>query len=195
MNNIGSSAIRWWNLQQFRMPCRRLTEHLLQDEKIAAPLIELAALEKEIDELNDEIKNEAVSVPAVAETGGGDRSMIIALVLLFGLIRRQFSECLHRAPASRPFHRHPAIPLPPVQGTDQILRQYSRHQFLLLRGKCRSCGEPISWRYPLVELLNGLFYVWVYHEFGLNGEAVLMMALLLVPDRHHLYRFRSSDHP
>ena len=36
-----------------------LAEHLLQDEKIAAPLIELAALEKELDRLNDEIKNEA----------------------------------------------------------------------------------------------------------------------------------------
>jgi hypothetical protein len=37
----------------------KLAEHLLQDEKIAAPLIEIAALEKELDRLNDEIKSEA----------------------------------------------------------------------------------------------------------------------------------------
>ena len=37
----------------------KLAEQLLQDEKIAAALIEIAALEKELDRLNDEIKNEA----------------------------------------------------------------------------------------------------------------------------------------
>jgi len=36
----------------------KLAEQLLQDEKITASLIELAALEKELDRLNDEIKNE-----------------------------------------------------------------------------------------------------------------------------------------
>jgi leader peptidase (prepilin peptidase)/N-methyltransferase len=48
--------------------------------------------------------------------------------------------------------------------------------FLILRGKCRNCGEPISWRYPLVELMNGLFYAWIVNEFWAGGEAYLMMA-------------------
>jgi hypothetical protein len=47
-----------------------LAEQLLQDEKIAAPLIEIAALEKELDRLNDEIKNEAsVFRPAPKQAG------------------------------------------------------------------------------------------------------------------------------
>ena len=37
----------------------KLTEHLLQEEKVAASLIELIALEKELDRLSDEIENEA----------------------------------------------------------------------------------------------------------------------------------------
>jgi vacuolar-type H+-ATPase subunit D/Vma8 len=37
----------------------KLAEQLLQDEKIAAALLEIAVLEKELDRLNDEIKNEA----------------------------------------------------------------------------------------------------------------------------------------
>ncbi len=34
--------------------------------------------------------------------------------------------------------------------------------WLMLRGKCRSCKMPISGRYPLVELCNGLLFVLVY---------------------------------
>ena len=43
----------------------KLTEHLLQDEKITSALIEITALEKELDNLYDEIKAEqAVYHPA-----------------------------------------------------------------------------------------------------------------------------------
>ena len=31
--------------------------------------------------------------------------------------------------------------------------------WLILRGRCRTCGEPISARYPLVELLTGALFV------------------------------------
>ncbi len=34
--------------------------------------------------------------------------------------------------------------------------------WLFLKGKCHSCGEKISGRYPLVESLNALLYVWVF---------------------------------
>ncbi len=30
--------------------------------------------------------------------------------------------------------------------------------WLILRGRCRSCGEPISWRYPTVELTTGILF-------------------------------------
>ncbi len=42
--------------------------------------------------------------------------------------------------------------------------------FLLLRGKCHSCGIKISWQYPLVELVTALLfvglYLWVERNFG-----------------------------
>lgn len=34
--------------------------------------------------------------------------------------------------------------------------------FLLLRGKCRWCQSPIGVHYPLVELLTGVLFVWIY---------------------------------
>jgi leader peptidase (prepilin peptidase)/N-methyltransferase len=38
--------------------------------------------------------------------------------------------------------------------------------FLLLRAKCRSCKAPISWRYPLVEALNGLLTLLLFVKYG-----------------------------
>jgi leader peptidase (prepilin peptidase)/N-methyltransferase len=44
-------------------------------------------------------------------------------------------------------------------GCDYLIRWYDNIpilSYLLLKGKCRSCGAPISIQYPAVELLNGL---------------------------------------
>jgi len=38
--------------------------------------------------------------------------------------------------------------------------------FILLKGKCRSCGVGISFRYPLVEALNGLLTLLLFLKFG-----------------------------
>jgi leader peptidase (prepilin peptidase) / N-methyltransferase len=39
--------------------------------------------------------------------------------------------------------------------------------WLLLRGRCRHCGERISFRYPTVELLTAVLFVACYVRFGL----------------------------
>ncbi|MBW2466802.1 MAG: prepilin peptidase [Deltaproteobacteria bacterium] len=40
--------------------------------------------------------------------------------------------------------------------------------FILLQRKCRSCGAPISWQYPMVELAMGLLSVALLFKFGLT---------------------------
>ncbi|MEA1962047.1 MAG: prepilin peptidase [Bacillota bacterium] len=40
--------------------------------------------------------------------------------------------------------------------------------YLFLRGKCHYCGEKISPRYPLVELLTGLSFYMVFLTYGLS---------------------------
>lgn len=53
--------------------------------------------------------------------------------------------------------------------------------FVLLMGKCRRCGKPISWRYPLVEGLTGILFVLVYVVHGTAEPAmgpVIVMALV-----------------
>ncbi len=38
--------------------------------------------------------------------------------------------------------------------------------WLFLLGKCRNCKLPISWRYPGIELLTAVFFVWIWVTFG-----------------------------
>src|SRR5919204_6984730 len=42
--------------------------------------------------------------------------------------------------------------------------------WLWLRGRCRACGEPISWRYPLVEAVTGLLCAGVVVRFGADED-------------------------
>ncbi len=44
--------------------------------------------------------------------------------------------------------------------------------YLLLRGKCSSCRQPISKRYPLVELLTALLSLLVSLQFGVSAQTV-----------------------
>ncbi len=55
--------------------------------------------------------------------------------------------------------------------------------WLFLRGKCHSCGEKISPRYPIVEALNGILYVLTFWVIDINAEAIItciIMSLLIV---------------
>jgi leader peptidase (prepilin peptidase)/N-methyltransferase len=54
--------------------------------------------------------------------------------------------------------------------------------YLVLRGKCRSCGARISWQYPFVELLTGLLFAACIWKFGADldgGLALFFTATLL----------------
>lgn len=43
--------------------------------------------------------------------------------------------------------------------------------FILLKGRCRDCGQKISPRYFLVELLTGLVFLAIYQKFGLAPKS------------------------
>ncbi len=40
--------------------------------------------------------------------------------------------------------------------------------FIALRAKCRWCGKPISWQYPLVEFAAAMSFLFLYLNFGLT---------------------------
>ena len=63
--------------------------------------------------------------------------------------------------------------------------------WLMLGGKCRSCKEPIAWRYPVVELLTALLFMLTYWRFGLTPAlpvavafVAAMIALVFIDAEH-----------
>ncbi|MDE6519879.1 MAG: prepilin peptidase [Ruminococcus sp.] len=55
--------------------------------------------------------------------------------------------------------------------------------WLFLGGKCHSCGEKISPRYPIVESLNGILYVLTFLVLDINAKAIItcvLMSLLVI---------------
>jgi leader peptidase (prepilin peptidase)/N-methyltransferase len=55
--------------------------------------------------------------------------------------------------------------------------------WLLLRGRCRACGAPVSARYPVVEAVTALLWAGVVLRFGADSDVWLPLAFvtLLVP--------------
>ncbi len=49
--------------------------------------------------------------------------------------------------------------------------------FLWLKGKCAACAAPISWRYPLVEILTATLTAAVAWHFGFTFDAVAVIFL------------------
>ena len=65
--------------------------------------------------------------------------------------------------------------------------------WIALRGKCRGCGNSISFQYPLVELVAGLIWLECYLHFGLSLTAVrvavfatVLLGIAVTDAKHYL---------
>lgn len=98
---------------------------------------------------------------------------IHTVIFLFGLCIGSFlNVCIYRIPARK------SIVFPPSQcpKCGASIRFYDNIPvigWLLLQGRCRDCGDRISWRYPVVELLTGGFCLAIAIRFGLVLPAIV----------------------
>ncbi len=70
------------------------------------------------------------------------------------------SHCPKCKAAVKPWHNIPVI-----------------SYIFLLKGKCHSCHEKISARYPIIELITGLLTVFVVYQYDLTLDAGLVLIL------------------
>jgi leader peptidase (prepilin peptidase)/N-methyltransferase len=108
--------------------------------------------------------------------------LLLVLLALFGLaigsflnvviVRVPSGESLLRPPSKCPLCEHE------IQARDNI----PIVSWLLLKGTCRNCGEPIPAGYPLVEAGNAVLWVLAGLRFGASAEVVpyaLLFSVLL----------------
>jgi leader peptidase (prepilin peptidase)/N-methyltransferase len=104
-------------------------------------------------------------------------ALVVAGCGLLGLLVGSFlNVVIHRVPRKesvvRPRSRCPGC------GTTLAERDnIPVVSYLLLRGRCRTCEEPISARYPLVEVLTGVAFATVGARFGVDWAVPAFLVL------------------
>lgn len=107
----------------------------------------------------------------------------MSLVFVFGLVFGSFFNVVGlRVPVKK------SIVSPPSHCTTcqrllTVLDLVPVLSFLLLCGKCRGCGQKISWIFPFMELVTGVLFTFAYWQLGFSAEffvALLFISLLVI---------------
>ena len=129
-----------------------------------------------------------------------DSPLGIAIAGLFGLLmgsflnvvihrlpkmmeRRWAAECAEMSgqpvPEAPPFNLvHPRSRCPACGTGITWTQNIPVLSYLMLRGQCKACGAPIGRRYPLVELLTGALFAWVFAQHGLSWTTLAWMGFV-----------------
>ncbi len=110
--------------------------------------------------------------------------LVEVFVFIFGLCIGSFlNVCIYRLPSSQSITR----PRSHCPNCGELIRFYDNIpvlSFLVLRGQCRYCRKTISFRYPVVEILSGLFALVTFLKYGVTLEAIIyyvfITALLVI---------------
>ena len=101
----------------------------------------------------------------------------------FGLIFGSFlNVCIYRLPRDLSVSEPRRSACPHCRTQIAFYDNIPILSWLLLRGRCRNCHQPISPRYLVVELMTGLLFVACYWQFGLSLAALkyCVLAFLLL---------------
>ena len=108
----------------------------------------------------------------------GFDSLVALYSVLLGLALGSFMNvCIYRIPLGK------SIISPPSNcpNCSERIRFYDNIpllSYLILLGRCRYCRNPISWRYPLVEVLTGLLSLALFSRYGLSYQYFIFLLFL-----------------
>ncbi len=99
-------------------------------------------------------------------------------VLFVGMCVGSFlNVCIHRLPQGTSIVSPPSA-CPKCGASIRWYDNIPVISYLLLRGRCRGCKTHISIRYPIVELITGLFALITWMQFGLTPAALIYFAFI-----------------
>lgn len=98
--------------------------------------------------------------------------------LLFGLVLGSFlNVCIHRIPLRKSIISPPSS-CPRCGKKIRFYDNIPLASYTILRGKCRYCGQPISIRYPLVEMMSGLLSLFLFLKYGFSLQYFAMLSFV-----------------
>jgi leader peptidase (prepilin peptidase) / N-methyltransferase len=106
----------------------------------------------------------------------------IAVILFGGVIGSFLNVCIYRLPRAKSVV-FPASSCPACEEPIGWYDNIPLVSYLLLRGRCRQCGNRISFRYPMIEGITAVLFVLLYRKYGLSLELpvqMLFVSLLIV---------------
>jgi len=102
------------------------------------------------------------------------------IAFILGLCIGSFlNVCIYRIPILKSI----VSPGSTCMSCNQPIRFYDNIpviSYLLLRGRCRNCKTPFSFRYPLIELLSGLFALGAFLRWGMSAESLIYYGFIAV---------------
>lgn len=108
---------------------------------------------------------------------------ILALVFITGLCIGSFLNVVISRTLSEESIVFPASKCPKCQTPLKWWHNIPVLSYILLRGKCAFCKEPISIQYPIIELITGIIYTILFMKFGVSFDTLfawIFAALLIV---------------
>lgn len=104
--------------------------------------------------------------------------LIEVFIFIMGLCVGSFlNVCIYRLPSSQSIV-HPRSKCPQCGTPIAFYDNLPLLSYLWLKGHCRHCRVRIGLRYPIVELLGGLFALATFLKFGLTVEALIYYAFI-----------------
>jgi len=102
-------------------------------------------------------------------------------VFLLGLCIGSFANvCIYRLPKKLSIVK-PGSKCPNCDTPIKPWHNIPIFSFIFLGGKCKYCGAGISWRYPLIEFICGILFVYAFYElfYSQNNLYLFLVGLYL----------------
>ena len=122
-----------------------------------------------------------------------DELILSAVAGVFGALVGSFlNVCILRLPLGQSIV-HPRSRCPKCEAPVAWYDNIPMLSWLVLRGRCRHCGNPISIQYPLIELLVAVTWAWAVWWRGATFDALaaavlvtLLIGILMTDMRHFI---------
>ena len=99
---------------------------------------------------------------------------IVIIIFILGMCIGSFlNVCIYRLPASKSIVDPPRSICPNCNSHILFYDNIPVLSYLRLKGRCRYCNTPISFRYPLVEFISGIAAVNVFFMSGVTLEGLI----------------------